>query len=716
MKVFFALPLLLLLVPWTATAQQLDEETYLEDVDAETDDELGVALEDELAEEPGVPAAPPLDVRSIVAQATAARSTEISGPAYEFCTDLEYEPESFRAKRLCKLADAEMLELCPAAERICYEEPKKDPFRIPDGVLYTLGVIALLLLAAGLSWFLITLMRQWRSREHVTLGIELPAQGSVSLGTLPEAEALALLRRAEHALSEGRAAEAALLLHVAALRHFEDSGLIRFHPSITNGEYLRMLRPRPDAARLFRGVAGLTDRLRFGDGLVDVTELTELLASARPLLAQPIAQRALGGGLAASVLLMLAVSGCEGQDASFFSHRPEGLAALPALLQGAGVETTVVRRLPKELPEETGVLVVRTDFFMRDALTTQALQKFLDRDLAVIVLDDVHEAQMLLPVSSTVSFGDLVTHPERASLELTEEYFCRFDQATFAEEIFDDLPGEFVTPAGFSMVARTATSSGPSLGTETSLIPLVVLAGSTLESPRVLAFGALRAGRDGEYRPGCLAVFSTSEVFSNAALTHTRNAAYGVGLIASLLEPGETVLFVDSMDTSKGAGGSVGGSMGNSKLLPLVLHAGLWVAVLFVAIGAAFGPLRDRVRTEHKAFVEHAQAVGLYYAASGERGHSHASEALARLVVARYRHQVRGGTVESWLALAEHLAERYELDRQEVLSALSSGLEEKMRASIRTRAAPLEPIRAMEILSRILSSEAHTSAKRQKES
>lgn len=667
-------------------------------------------LEDELEEtldEAPEAAEPPLDVAAIAARATALRKAELSGPAYEFCTNPEFRPKSASAKRFCKLADSQMQEVCPEAARLCFEEPKKDPFRLPDWALYTLMAIALGVLGLGIAWFVISLLRQWRSRDHEELVLAPSGPSDLSLETLPEAEALSLLREAEACLLDGRTQEAALLLHLAALRHCEDAGLAPFHPATTNGEYLAMLRPHREMASLFREVTQITDRLRFGDGAVDHEVVARSIPRARALFSLPTGRSTGLLGVAAGLAAVALISACEGQDSSFFSHRPEGLSALPALLAKAGVPNKVVRRMPEVLPEDAGVVVIRTDATSFPWLMDRTqLDELLDRDLAVIILDDIRYAEALLPVTSTIALADLVAHPEPAALEITDEYFCRFDQALFKEEVLDAVEGELVTPAGVALVAGTPAGPPPFMGREAELVPLLLYPSGTSTQAKVVGYGALRRSGEGEYRPGCLAVFSTSELFSNAALSRAMNVAYAVGLITSLLEPHESVLFVDGFQDS-GAGGSVGNSMQNSKVLPFVLHAGLWVAVLFVAMGAAFGRLRDPVRTEHKAFLEHAEALGLYYASSGEAGQVHAAEALARLVVSRYRHQVRGGSKDAWAALAAHLAERHELDGREVLSALSSGLEEQMRTAVREHIEPVGPARALELLSKILASDGH---------
>ncbi|CAN0597064.1 unnamed protein product, partial [Laminaria digitata] len=48
------------------------------------------------------------------------------------------------------------------------------------------------------------------------------------------------------------------------LRHLDDEGLARYHPSKTNGDYLRAIRRHRELAGLFKRVVFETERLRFG--------------------------------------------------------------------------------------------------------------------------------------------------------------------------------------------------------------------------------------------------------------------------------------------------------------------------------------------------------------------------------------------------------------------------------------------------------------------
>lgn len=132
------------------------EEELLEEA---TDDGAEALLEEAEAALPG------RDVEGTVANAVAMRGRELSGAAYEFCRDPEFEPDSHRAARFCKTVDEAVEEVCPQAARLCHEREKRDPFKLPDWALYTLMTLALLVLGGGLGWFFVNVLRQWRQRE-----------------------------------------------------------------------------------------------------------------------------------------------------------------------------------------------------------------------------------------------------------------------------------------------------------------------------------------------------------------------------------------------------------------------------------------------------------------------------------------------------------------------------------------------------------------------
>jgi hypothetical protein len=235
--------------------------------------------------------------------------------------------------------------------------------------------------------------------------------------------------------------------------------------------------------------------------------------------------------------------------------------------------------------------------------------------------------------------------------------------------------------------STTATVSSHPL----RLHPVISYAGD-YQSGGGLAAVAYSAERfDGEATlSGCMYVFSDRDLFTNASLTREPNAKFVAAFFASIVPEGQRVAILDRLDGyTTGSGGGGGGGAGSegpqnpspartfqaSNMLPFVLQALATMVLLFMLLGAAFGPLRDRATREHKAFVEHVEAIGRQYARTGQAGLTHAAHSLAKLVVMRNRDRVRGGTSGGWLALSKHLAETHAIPEEDVKAALRLGIE-----------------------------------------
>jgi hypothetical protein len=190
---------------------------------------------------------------------------------------------------------------------------------------------------------------------------------------------------------------------------------------------------------------------------------------------------------------------------------------------------------------------------------------------------------------------------------------------------------------------------------------------------------------------GCMYVFSDRDLFTNASLTRQSNARFVASFFSAITPQGQRIAILDRLDGwstalgAGGAGGSGGGggadpsdparAMTASNMLPFVLQALVTLVLLFLLLGAAFAPLRDPIKQEHKAFVEHVEAIGRQYARTGHAGLTHAAQSLAKLVVMRHRDRVRGGSSGGWAALAKHMAETNQLPEEDVKAALRLGIE-----------------------------------------
>lgn len=694
---------------------------------------------------PTLPLGPsPIAPEEAAEKSAGARKEELGKTAYRFCHDPEFGKSGTEGKDFCAIFDASTDEVCPEARKSCpgwvetdlcepgescrraqlsgksakgkrrtrvTQRSSSSPFelRIPTPIAWVLIAV---FGAAILYWFLRALRDAgWESDEKPNLDGSSPlGEAERNLLALPEARAKVLIDHAERSLERGDALEAAILLHLAVLRHLDDEGLARWHPSKTNGDYLRAIRSNRVLAALFRAIAGQTERIRFGDGQVDPALIAAAIPDARRLLVRatagpaqaeetpPPSSASISGGTA--ILLVMLASGagqaCGGDppDPAFHARGPTGMGALVPLLRSVGITADVSRSRLAKLPADTGVVVLRTSAGdERIWPVALALDKTLDRDISVVIVDDLWRAPSFLPVTATASHDR-----EAISVALdppTPTMFCTWSPAKLGP-----LPSEGAQavrlPHGRRLLASGAkTSSVSKRGLE--LAPIMSYHGDPSVPGRgraALAWAIERTdgadpatqGTTASALAGCTYVFADRDLFTNASLTREANARLVASFFASLVSEGRRVVFLDRFDLTS-ALDTEGGEeeeeedegpakpLQASNMLPFLAQGLVALVAFYLAIGAAFGPLRDRVTREHKSFVEHVEAIGRQYARTGLMGLTHSARSLARLVVMRQRDQLRGGTSGGWAGLASHLAQKHGLDEKDVRAALRLGID-----------------------------------------
>lgn len=639
--------------------------------------------EGEVEEEPAIP--PAVDPAEAMKRTPAAQKSELSKTAYEFCNDDDFKAQPMLGDRhFCRTWDESVTPRCEHALKSCkIEEPWFPDLKLPPFVGWLLVgglVIAILYLFAR------ALMASgWGRRSDLDLGSVLDEAMAGDIQALPEAPAMVILKKARQTMEEGRIEEAAVLAQLAALRYFDDSGIVSFHPSRTNGEYLRALRRAPELAALYRAIAKETDRVRFGDGRTDRAAVEAMIATGIDLFSRTPPR---SEGFEPAVGLFLAVilgstllSGCEGFAKPFYNHRPTGMSALAGILREIGLEVEITRVELTAIPEKTSVVVMRSSAL--GVLNKVEVEGLLDRDLAVVVLDDLggQGARHFLPVSSTVTSSASVSavlpvlgpiSDERSEPQvLGPDSFCGVDLAAIDFELG---PHVVKLPAAPRLAWDGTISTASASKHRLDLFPIIGLGPERASAVTAAAFGAARLTDDDDYLPGCIFVFATPDLFTNGSLALEANAKFTSAFFASLTRKDEKVLLIDYA-AGKGRSAGMTRAVAEAKMLPLVIQGALFTLMLFLFMGAAFGPLRDPVRTEHKSFSEHIDALGRHYAATGQAGMAHAARALAKLLVMRHRHDLRGGKDAGWQLVARHLAEQHELDERDVGAALRLGLE-----------------------------------------
>ncbi len=649
------------------------------------------------------PPDPQAQIPGTTQASTLTRSEEFAKPSYEFCHDEDFGKYGTLGKEFCKTFDESTDEVCPQARKTCENwvditdlstgggcterrrsangegddaEEQRRRYRLQFPKLsfipQEVGIVLLaLVLGVLIFWFVRSIKGAGWHNEMDFDSADL-SEAELNLQALPEARSTVLLKLAKQSLHRGEGAEAAILLHLAMLRYLDDEGLVRYHPSKTNGDYLRAIRANKPLAKLFRGTANQTERLRFGDGQVDRDTVAAMLEEAQTLLRQlPSVSK---GASVLVVFLMLGLSqqGCpqeiDESAKAYFKHTVIGMSALPALLEGAGLKTEVSYRKLSDPPEGTTAVVIRTSSSYRYNWPRKLrVDPLLNRGLPVLVIDDLGVNSFFMPSTATTAKEATPEVTRYQPLPTEEPSPCALKTAGLSSAPTPTLPAgrRFVLSADEKDVVA---SEHP---LQTSVL-LDYQSGDKANHPigdplmtGVLVAAQRRSSKNQRPMNGCLLMLSDRDLLTNASLTRIDNAQFVVRLFLSMAGPGGKVAFMERLS---GGGRSSNSSsdpqeaLKASNLLPLLAQCFLLLIALFIYRGAAFGPLRDPVRREHKAFVEHVEAIGRHYASTGEEGIFHAARAMARLVVTQNSDQVRGGLD----ALAKELAKKHELPEEDV--------------------------------------------------
>jgi hypothetical protein len=648
------------------------------------------------------PAPTPIDRAAAESKLISSRKPEFKNGGYRFCHDPQYGKGGTDGTEFCSIFDETSEAVCPEAKKRCPDWKSSTPklegpdrelnfprLSIPAPIAWIAIIIAV---GFALAWFLKSLLGAgWESEEGGLETGDLTA-AEANLQALPDARSQALLKLAHKAIERGDAKEAAILVHLAVLRFLDDEGLARYHPSKTNGDYLRAIRKHKPLALLFRTIANETERIRFGDGNVDAVVVKAQLESAGDVLVRSTSHEmeAHDGSLGAAATTMiigallttqLSCASCgERLDPAYHSQRPSGMSALPSLLRQAGFAVDISRAKLSAVPTDAGAVVMRTSAGDEKWPSDLKLDALLDRGLEVVIIDDVGKAGFFVPATSSASLSRDAAHLARAR---SHGGAC----SSRIGEAVSRSAGDAVLPRGPTLTWDLARPSG---AVAASVKEVYVESLFEYKSGRrtrgvgsafAVAGNRIEAGKE---LAGCLYVFAGRDLFTNASLTRESNARLVAELFADLVPDGRKVVFIDRLDhwvvddndtSDKESSAAPTKPLSASHMLPFLIQAGLALIALYIALGAAFGPLRDPAVSEHKAFIEHVEALGRQYARTGLMGLTHSARSLARLIVMRYRDRVRGGTTGGWSAVAHHLAQKLDLEEKNVKAALRLGID-----------------------------------------
>ena len=658
-----------------------------------------------------------LDPAEAVARAVDGRKEEFEDRAYRFCHDESFGKNDPRAvTKLCALLDEASADACPAVVKSCPWNRKSADSWLPDIPIpvAVLRILFFALLAMVVVVFIVSILRAgWDDSGYTPEGFD--DDSTIDLQQLPDTRSAVLWQRAQDAYNARAPEKAALLSHLAILRYLDDSGLARYHPSKTNGDYARAIRGHKPLQRVFRKISGQTERLRFGDGTVAPDVVAAVLKEGPDLIKRPVGELAVApgpppsagsAGSGPAMALVLAglagtVSGCvEWPGHPYHAHAPEGMAALPALLERAGLEVEIGRWKWADVSPDTGVLVLRTSA-AANAKWPSTLR--LDDQLVerpIVIIDDTFESARMLFDTRRRPFS-LEGRAQAMSVP-TSPATC-VPRALLAAPI---KPVTMLDEGALEVLDadRIVTSSVSDFAFEMS--PMVGEVKTATTGGAALLWGARP---NTESPSSCVYIFVGRTLLTNASLTRPENAAFVAAFFASVAGARKKVALFDRLDgwmtkDAPGDNAGAGRAFAASNMLPFLVQTLLSLLLVMFAVGAAFGPLRDPVVRTHKAFVEHVEALGRHYARAGRRGLSHSAQALSKLVIARNRERVRSGTAGGWRALAQDLAEKHDLPEEDIVAALRLGTEGTTELGTPTPSdPPPHSDRILRTLSRLLS-------------
>ncbi|MEM7676851.1 MAG: DUF4129 domain-containing protein, partial [Myxococcota bacterium] len=223
-----------------------------------------------------------IEPREAAITSTTWRSQEFGQSLYYFCHDEDFVPSNpDDASKLCALFDESTHDACPAVAKSCpWKEKNRWAFDAPTLPPELARVFVASIVIGLLTWFIVAMLRAGWEDEFRNVRLDSEDTAGVDLGQLPPARDQVLLSQASEAFQSGDVHRAAVLAHLAILRHLDDAGIVRFHPSKTNGDYARAIRGRRSLHRIFRQICRQTERIRFGDGNVEPAEIEFVLQQA----------------------------------------------------------------------------------------------------------------------------------------------------------------------------------------------------------------------------------------------------------------------------------------------------------------------------------------------------------------------------------------------------------------------------------------------------
>lgn len=461
---------------------------------------------------------------------------------------------------------------------------------------------------------------------------------------------LALARRSAEA---GNFAEALHHAHAALIRRLEGDGLIRVHPSRTNGDFLMDLAAQPELRAEVRQVVRAVEGVEFGSQPPSRAIFDSVYEQVGGLISRKLAK----------VLLLVLLTGlafsCDVLNRGDSEDTPGGTHGVIDVLNRRGAHAKVrLQSLSKELHDDaTLVLMPDAPALSKENLGTlqdwvfnggtliltghRSDQKCLYQ--AIGVDDDVVQAARPLRVGAAFrpQIGDVqVKVPAGVLLKLTDVSSAK-------------APDNAVVCPGSERVRGLLKQRTVLLDAD--------------GKPYAVAVDVRRPiPEDAEEDGGRIILFADDRLFSNIALAVGDNAHFLVGLLGE-----SDVEFVNEL-TGASADTPVS-SIRHSGLLPFLLQLGALVLLFLFCQGVRFGTARDPELRRRRAFADHVRALGAVYAKAQAARHALASYSAFAYERLRERLQLRGR--RGFHLMAESLAARTGRPLAEVARVLAETYE-----------------------------------------
>lgn len=608
-----------------------------------------------------------------------------------FCSDPAHQLPAFEAThaetnaRLCQLLSGApggrqpvcpQISACPwPLEGEAAVDPKwrwLDALRLPRGLSEVLvwGLWLTLIggILAGLTWLLIKVRR-----DNTAVSVERPLLHPQSPGfQLPEQSAMALLNQAEREADHERWQAAAQTIYIAALRHLDQSRLVRYHPASTSGEYALALRRHPGLLGWFQGVAEQVERMRFGDGQIEPTRLRALIREAQ-------AKFKHGVWIGLLAVLSTGLFGCQASAPRLLdSEAPRGFKSLyrHGLASNLAFRKGMLSSDPDAEPSDLVIITEPGALLSAEGGLQGALEPYLTRGISVLVVGDGLKSphpDLALAPADALNETDLLAAPLESQgliddpcMLMTREAWQRF--AGSPPLLPPNTPRFVLDPSledldAFRQVAVMDRFSALVFAKKPFHRNVIL---SADHASIVDEEGELRRGR------GCAYYLASGDLFSNASMEIESNRRFALTLLRALAFDRSITWLTDSGTSPRES------AFGHSASLPLLFQATLTAILLVVMLGASFTPLRDPPVTTHQRFVEHAMALGDHYFRAGEPGLQHSAKQLAIYLVSQ--EQDRARRLGSWVWVAKQLAETHQIPEAEVARCLELGLDPKLAA------------------------------------